>query len=194
MQRATMCEPMKWYSLGSDVHWETEIRITQVGEFWEPHRLFSLSHLVPWEHSPCVTPSRSSWQFIDLAHNADPFSVFNWKQSPCQPSWALTFSLLPHRMWTVSSTTPRTATEHKSAYANHSNVAVERVTRQLRACGTTQSISIPPCLLRSSGRCSNNVLVTNVPRNPHQQLLILRTATFFRGSTQQPFKKIKCML
>lgn len=86
---------------------------------------------------------------------------------------------------------PRTATEHKSAYANHSNVAVERVTRQLRACGTTQSISIPPCLLRLSGRCSNNMLVTNVPRNPHQQLLILRTATFFRGSTQQPFKKNK---
>lgn len=91
---------------------------------------------------------------------------------------------------------PRMATEHKSASANHSNVAAERVTRQLRACGTTQSISIPPCLLRLSGRCSNNMLVTNVPRNPHQQLLILRTATFFRGSIQQPFQKtkIKCML
>lgn len=85
------------------------------------------------------------------------------------------------RMWMASSTTLRMVTEHRFVSANHSNVGVGRVTRQLRACGTTQSISIPRCRLRLSGRCSNNMLVITVPRNPHQQLLILKTATFFQG-------------
>ena len=75
----------------------------------------------------------------------------------------------------------RMVTEHRFVSVNHSNVVVVRVTRQLRACGITQSISIPRCRLRLSGSCSNNMLVVTVPRNPHQQLLILKTATFFQG-------------
>lgn len=81
------------------------------------------------------------------------------------------------------------ATERRSASANHSNVGVGRVTRPLRACDTTQSTSTPRCRQRWSGRCSSDVLVRTVPRNPHQQSLILKTATFFRGRTQQPFNE-----
>lgn len=32
-KRATMCESIKRYSLGSDVYWEINTRISQVGEF-----------------------------------------------------------------------------------------------------------------------------------------------------------------
>lgn len=86
------------------------------------------------------------------------------------------------------------ATGHRSVCGNPSNAAVVRVTRQLRVCGTTQSTSTHQCLLRLSGRCSNKMLVKNVPRNPHQQLLILKTATFSWEALSNPLKKLKCML
>lgn len=84
----------------------------------------------------------------------------------------------------------RMVTEHRFVSVNHSNVVVIKCKD---SSGPLRHHTInfhPRCRLRLSGRCSNNMLVVTVPRNPHQQLLILKTATFFSGSIQQPFKKL----
>lgn len=74
-------------------------------------------------------------------------------------------SLLPARFLDAK-------TDHRFLCINHSNVTVVRVTRQLRTCGATGSI--PRCQLRLSGSCSCNMLVLTGPRDPRQQLLILK--------------------
>lgn len=59
------------------------------------------------------------------------------------------------RMWMVSSTTPRTATAHRSAFASPLSAGVVKVTKALRGFDTTPSTSTRPSLPTSSARCSS---------------------------------------
>lgn len=59
------------------------------------------------------------------------------------------------RMWMVSSTTPRTATAHRSAFASPLSAGVVKVTKALRGFDTTPSTSTRPSLPKSSARCSS---------------------------------------
>lgn len=56
------------------------------------------------------------------------------------------------RMWTASSTTPRTATARRSGWGSPSSVAAGRATRRRRAWGTTPSTSTHPSPPRSCAR------------------------------------------
>lgn len=67
----------------------------------------------------------------------------------------LFFAFLFCRMWMVSSTTPRTATAHRSAFASPLSAGVVKVTKALRGFDTTPSTSTRPSLPTSSARCSS---------------------------------------
>lgn len=63
------------------------------------------------------------------------------------------------RMWTVSSTTPRMATAHRSVWGSPSSVAVARATRRHRAWDTIPSTSTLLSPLRSCARFKARVCV-----------------------------------
>lgn len=87
------------------------------------------------------------------------------------------------------------ATERRSVCGSHSNAAVERVTRQLRVCDTTQSTSTHQCLLRLSGRCSNKHAGHKRAKEPSPAVAEFEDSHLLLGDAySKPWKEFKCML